>query len=187
MSIAVDIPTERMSIEQFIAWAEQADPGRCELVDGRVVKLSPERARHWSVKQCIWLAFREAIRSQGLDAYAAVDGPSIATGPRKMRQPDVILQSRPSDWDSVFSDHPIIVVELISPSTGKTDAVAKFEEYFSVETIQHYLIVDPDQRSVVHHAKGSNGWRTQIIHEGTLLLDPPGLTVNVDTFFEELN
>ncbi|MEL6504819.1 MAG: Uma2 family endonuclease [Pseudomonadota bacterium] len=187
MSIALDIPTERMSIDQFIAWTERANPGRCELVDGKVMLTSPERARHWSVKQCIWLAFRDGIRALGLDAYAAADGPSIATGPRKMRQPDVIVQSKPGDWDSVFSDQPIIVVEVISPSTGKTDAVAKLEEYLSVETIQHYLIVDPDQRSIVHHAKSADGWHTHITHKGTLQLDPPGLSVDVDSFFEELN
>jgi Uma2 family endonuclease len=51
---------------------------------------------------------------------------------------------------------PIIVVEVLSPSTRRIDASAKLAGYFPVlPPVAYYLIVDPDKPLVVHHARGS--------------------------------
>jgi len=39
----------------------------------------------------------------------------------------------------------------------------------------HYLIVDPDQPLIVHHARKDDTILTTIVREGTIALDPPGL------------
>ncbi len=42
----------------------------------------------------------------------------------------------------------------------------------------HYLIVDPDQPLIIHHARGdSDAILTRIVREGTITLDPPGLGI----------
>ena len=44
----------------------------------------------------------------------------------------------------------------------------------------HYLIVDPLQRSIIHHARGAEGTIMTRIHtEGRIALDPPGLELAV--------
>ena len=62
-----------------------------------------------------------------------------------------------------------------------TDLRDKLGGYFRVESIQHYLIVDPDKRLIIHHARGDHGMlATRIVSEGSLQLDPPGLTLALE-------
>jgi hypothetical protein len=50
--------------------------------------------------------------------------------------------------------------------------------------VSHYLIVDPTQRSVVHHARGSgDAIATRIITDGVIVLDPPGMELAVNDIY----
>jgi Uma2 family endonuclease len=53
---------QRMTVDQFLAWAEAQPQGRYELVDGQVVAMAPEPARHNLVKLAVWRALDDAIR-----------------------------------------------------------------------------------------------------------------------------
>jgi Uma2 family endonuclease len=60
-------------------------------------------------------------------------------------------------------------------------------EYFSVPSIQHYLIVNPVKKVVVHHARGQGGdIVTRIASSGEISLIPPGITVPVAELLPEI-
>ena len=61
----------------------------------------------------------------------------------------------------------------------------KLVGYFQVPSIVHYLIVDPDDRLVIHHARGGgDAITTRILSAGSpLKLDPPGLEMAVAELF----
>ena len=68
------------------------------------------------------------------------------------------------------------MVEVLSPSTKHVDAGTKLAGYFRVPSVVHYLIVDPDQPLVIHHARqADDSILTHIVREGVIKLDPPGL------------
>jgi len=53
-----------------------------------------------------------------------------------------------------------------------------------VPSIEHYLVVDPDKRLVIHHARGqADVVATRILSEGGLRLDPPGFELEVAELF----
>ncbi len=87
--------------------------------------------------------------------------------------------------DSLEVPNPVIVVEVLSPGTQMTDMRDKLRGYFTVVSVEHYLIVDPDKQMVIHHARGSgDALQTRLLTGGELHLDPPGLAVAVASFFE---
>ncbi|MDZ4790044.1 MAG: Uma2 family endonuclease [Hyphomicrobiales bacterium] len=51
--------------------------------------------------------------------------------------------------------NPVIVVEVLSPGTKHIDKAAKLLGYFSIATVQHYLIVDTEKEMIIHHARAS--------------------------------
>jgi hypothetical protein len=54
----------------------------------------------------------------------------------------------------------------------------KLEAYFRLPNLRHYLIILTDTHTVIHHRREDDGSiSTRIIRDGTLHLDPPGLTV----------
>jgi len=90
----------------------------------------------------------------------------------------------PLPGDTVKLVDPIIVVEVLSPSTRARDAGAKLEDYFRLPSVRHYLIVKTDTRIVIHHRKDEAGQiATRIVRSGELELAPSGLVVEVEACF----
>ena len=58
MNVAVQ---RRMTVTEFLAWAEKQPKGRYELVDGQVIAMSPERNRHALVKFNVAGALKAAV------------------------------------------------------------------------------------------------------------------------------
>ena len=165
-----------MTSDEFIAWAmEQPDGERFELVAGEVVGMSPERLSHARVKHRIARALEDAIVAGGLRCEALPDGVSVEVDERTSYQPDALVRcGDPLPGDTVALSDPMIVVEVISPSSRARDTGAKLEDYFRLPTVRHYLIVRTDSCSVIHHGKGGDGAIvTRILHGGPLELDPP--------------
>lgn len=178
------VPKMRMRVPEFIDWAMAQPRGRFELVGGQVVAMSPERLIHIAIKGNVYRALGDAIERAGLSCFAFTDGATIVIDEHTAREPDASVQCGETfDPNTTILDTPIIVVEVISPSSEITDTVSKLADYFSIPSIQHYLIVDPDERRphVVHHAReaGRTSLRTTIHEDGTITLDPPGLTIEV--------
>lgn len=75
---------------------------------------------------------------------------------------------------------PIVVVEVLSPSTRRIDASAKLAGYFRLRSVAHYLIIDPMKPLVLHHARGSGETiLTRVVTQGAIELDPPGLAIAI--------
>jgi Uma2 family endonuclease len=87
--------------------------------------------------------------------------------------------------DAVTVPEPLIVVEVLSPSTSATDRTTKLEKYFRLPSVQHYLIVWADRRRVVHHRRAAGSVETTVHTEGTITLDPPGVLFDVAALYAE--
>lgn len=178
-----------MTVEQFYEWADQQPKGTYELVEGRpvVVAMAPGLIRHARVKAAAFLALRNAVRAVGRPCDVFVDGPAIQVGEKTLRVPDVAVNCGDTvDGDTRTLPNPVIVLEVLSPSTHRQDTVGKFRDYFRVPSIQHYMILDPVTLVALHHRKvDEEGVTSRILGSGPLTLDPPGLTVQVEALFED--
>jgi len=165
-----------MTVEEFLAWSE-AQEGRYELVDGLVYAQASERVGHSRAKAAVFLALANAVRRRGLSCEALPDGLAVRVGARTVFEPDALVYCGPKlPPDTLLIENPTIVVEVISPTTGRNDHTRKVAGYFRLESVRHYLIVDPDDRLIVHHARGDDGViRTAPLTEGVVTLDPPGI------------
>ena len=175
-----------MTSDEFILWAmAQPEGERYELVNGEVVSMSPEQLVHAELKALVWLALRTALAARGLPCAAYPDGVSVKVDENTTYQPDALVRcGDPLPGDTVKLHDPVIVVEVISPSSGASDTGAKLEDYFRLPSVRHYLIVRTDSGSVIHHERREDGGIvTQILREGMLELDPPGIAVAVASFF----
>lgn len=169
-----------MSADAFIAWAIRQPKGRrYELVAGDVVAMAPERALHTETKFRVTRALDDAIRAAGLPCQAFVDGLSVQVDDATVYEPDAQVRcGERLDPDTVVITDPVIVVEVVSPGSAAVDAGAKLEDYFRLPSVQHYLIVKPKTRTIIHHARTADAsLRTTIHREGSITLAPPGITV----------
>jgi Uma2 family endonuclease len=176
----VDLAEKRLTVDEFLVWAEGRE-GKWELVDSSPRALSPERVRHTQTKTEAAFALREAARRA-----VAPCRPS-STGTLRIRDdrafvPDAVVVCPPPP-DAVEIDNPRIVVEVLSPPTAALDHGVKLESYFSLASVAHYLILDPDRRVVIHHARGGDVIETRILHSDALRLTPPRLELDIADLF----
>ena len=144
--------------------------------------MAPERARHNLGKAEIWSVLRTAVRAAGLRNVVYTDGMGVVIDDDTSRGPDVVVSaSAHNDPDTMTVDDPLIIVEVVSPSSEKTDSVDKLAEYFSLPSVRHYVLVWQKTAIIEHHARADDGvivMRT--VRAGdTLRFDPPGFEVKV--------
>ena len=175
---------KEMSVDEFLLWAE-AQEGRWELHDGVAKRITPERADHVRTKGEAFAALRFASRHAGCDCEVFGSGPGVQIDRRTVCAPDgAIVCSRKLPGDAMLLVNLIVVVEVLSPSTAAVDHGRKLSGYFSPASVQHYLILDPERRVVIHHKRGGGeAIETRVLTEGSARLEPPGFEVAVEAMF----
>jgi Uma2 family endonuclease len=185
MAKALDQPPGRMTVDEFVDWAMAQPEGRFELVDGAVVAMAPERAGHARIKANVLIALREVVRLGDLPCEAFPDGMTVKIDEHTAYEPDALVRCGDTLADDVvIVPDPVIVVEVLSPSTRGRDAGAKLADYFRLPSVRHYLLVRTERRSVIHHRRGDGDLiETRILTAGVLQLDPPGITLELDRIY----
>jgi Uma2 family endonuclease len=183
MNLASPDMDRRYSREEFRRWYEAQSKGRYERVDGRIVAMAPERGAHLRVKGAIYKALDRAVTIAGVHCQALPDGATVETGDSDYEPDAVVNCGEAMADDAIAVPNPVIVVEVLSPSTTSTDTGGKLADYFRVQSIAHYLIVHPIRRTVTHHRRTSDGIETRIIVNGPVTMDPPGIVITVEELY----
>ncbi len=178
------LPSQRLTVDEFLVWAE-GRPGRYELYCGTVYAMAPERARHAEVKFAVQTELARSIKAAGRPCHMLPDGMTVRITHDIAHEPDALVYCGAKVAGTVIEiANPVIVVEVLSPSTRHIDASAKLVGYFQLPSVNHYLIVDPEQRPILHHCRQTDGSiLTRIVANGSITLDPPGIEVDVAAFF----
>ena len=174
------LPT-RMTIDEFLRWSQRQETGRYELEDGRIVTMPSETSAHVGAKHLVHAALVAAISRAGLGCYCWQNGMSVRIAPDRCFEPDIFVAGLPHPpGNSLEIADPIVVVEILSPSTARRDLTTKVVGYARVPSIMHYVVVDPVERVVLHYRRQGDALQPpEFPTEGSLRLDPPGLVVEI--------
>jgi Uma2 family endonuclease len=175
---------QSLTTDEFLAWSD-AQIGRWELFDGVPVLIAPERAGHAATKFAAQTALVAAIGRAKLPCWMLPDGMTVRVDNRSAFEPDALVYCGAAvSTDAIEVPNPVIVVEVLSPGTEARDHGAKLAGYFSLPSVAHYLILDPDRRVLIHHKRGQGDIiETRILTDGLLRLDPPRLEAPVAEMF----
>ena len=87
--------------------------------------------------------------------------------------PDLVVVRHPQDvTERAIEAPPLLVVEILSPSTRKQDRGIKAERYGELG-VEHFWIVDPDPRQVECFRLADRAYRSVARAEGAGTLDTP--------------
>lgn len=80
--------------------------------------------------------------------------------------PDVMVSCEEIKQNSLICEKPILIVEVISPSTRTIDRREKLFHYQQMPSVQEYVIVDQHKKNVEVHRRQPNGsWITYYFDE----------------------
>ncbi|MGO9174206.1 MAG: Uma2 family endonuclease [Rhodomicrobium sp.] len=181
---------ETLSADAFLEWAEAQESGRYQLIGGEIVAMAPERVEHTYVKFQVAKALEAAIAEAKLPCRAFVDGVSVKIDDATVFEPDALVNcGAPIQRNSLIAPNPVIVVEVISPTSTRRDLAVKFTNYFRHPGVQHYLVVVLENRTIIQHSRAEGDTlKTRIAGIGDrVTFDPPGIAVAVSDLFGDLD
>ena len=175
-----------MTAEEFLVWAGTRPEKHWELFDGAPQMQQSQTWGHQEAVMALYRLFYTAIREGNLPLFVGTQGVAVKAGPHTAFEPDaVVFSSRMAKADIVVPE-PLIVAEVLSPSTARKDLTVKLAGYFSVPPIEHYLIADWEEQEIIYYRREGRGLaKPVILREGDLALDPPGITIDVSKVFED--
>jgi Uma2 family endonuclease len=152
-----DIPTDT---EAFLRWGTKLDPDhpfKYELSNGKVSRTMINVSKaHWRVTANI---LRELF--QKLDRARFEAGPTelgVRTG-IGVRYPDIVVDRASCRAAGLACEAPVLVVEVLSPSTAGLDFTVKLREYTAIDSVQAYLICSQDEpRAWVWQREPNGAW-----------------------------
>ena len=130
----------KMDKATFLRWASHQE-GRYELVEGNPVLQETATRDHGSIAKNIERALDARL---DLDLWNVRRGDlSVAIG-EETRVPDVMVEPAGLDGKANISDSPVLIVEVLSPSSVYTDLNAKPPLYFQIDLLEAYIVASQD-------------------------------------------
>ena len=145
------------SVEEFLDIAE-ASEYRYEYIDGEPIKLTGGKLNHFRIIHRIQVLLDRFLAATNCEVLAS--GMLVRVGQSTLVDPDVsvVCGTAETESDTRILLNPILVVEVISPTSIDHDRVVKRRLYQAVDSIQAYLIVEQDQMLVELFTRGESGW-----------------------------
>jgi len=148
----VTTPTKTPLItgEELLA---MGDIGPCELVDGRIVPMSPTGGKHGLLELYLGSALHSFVQKHSLGWVMTGEvGIYTRRNPDRVRGADVVFLSG-ERWpeappDGFLEVAPDLVVEIMSPNDRWQDVRQKLAEYFAIG-VRWVWIVEPENRTVL--------------------------------------
>ena len=101
-------------------------------------------------------------------------------------KPDIVVRCGPRQNQTYLTD-PLVVVEVLSPSTMDYDRGGKLKFYKSLPTLRHIALIYQDQMRVEHYERTDEGWRLDVLTapEDVLRFDAVAFEIDLDrTYFD---
>ena len=173
-----------MTRQEFFDWAEAQDE-RHEFDGFQPVAMTGGNLRHSRAIRNVNRQLANRLAGSGCESLGPDAG--VATVGDTVRYPDAVITCSKFDDRGRLVPNPVVVFEVISPSSVRIDRIVKLREYAAVPTIRHYVIVEPDTVAVtVLSRDGENEpFRTAgLAEEDILSLPEIGIEIPVAAIYE---
>ncbi len=156
---------EPVTIDAFDTFVEaQADTTLFELVEGVIVMMTNPTEVHEQIAGNIGAPLKLAMDARGCRTY---QGGMRVQRSDNMREtdkarPDVVVRCGAVGTKAYITD-PLVVVEVLSPSTIDVDRGPKLDFYKSLPTIRHIAFIYQDQMRAEHYRRGEQGFELEVL------------------------
>jgi Uma2 family endonuclease len=155
----------RMTIAEYDAFvAGIADDREFELVEGELVMMVDPTQTHEQIAANIGAPLKLTMDRRGCRTYQGgmrVQRDHDSSARDKFR-PDVLVRCGAYENTTYVID-PIVIVEVLSPSTIDNDRGRKLGFYKSMPTAMHIVLAYSDQMRVEHYSREPDGWQLGVL------------------------
>lgn len=178
MSVALRKP---ITADEFLAWEKRQD-SPWEFDGFAPVAMTGGTWRHAAIQMnlsgCLYNRLRgKPCRPSGDAMQISVAG--------SIRYPDAFVVGSPVGPTDRTVTEPVVVFEILSPSTALTDRTAKNREYSATPSIQRYVMLEQDAPTATVFARVGDQWVESFVSGNAILAMPEiGIEIPLADLYE---
>jgi len=182
---------KQYSTEQEYIQFERASIGKHEYFDGQIYAMTGASRIHNLIAGNTLAMLHRQLRKKPCEIFPS-DMRVKVTRTGLYTYPDlVIICGKPEFTDDTLDTliNPLVLIEILSPSTERYDRGMKFQNYRTIETLQDYILIAQDQYHVEHYSRQDTGqWLFQeaIGRESALTIRSIECTLTLGDVYEKV-
>jgi Uma2 family endonuclease len=112
----------------------------------------------------------------------------LGGGDEAFYYPDGMIICVPVSGDALFIDSPSVILEVLRPTTRRTDEVQKFRDYITIPTLGTYILAETDSPLLTLHRRDGAGFRREIVSglDAVLELPEAGLIIPLAELYRDV-
>jgi Uma2 family endonuclease len=174
-----------MTLEEFLRWDDGTDT-RYELIDSYPVAMAPPAEAHRIL--AVRLVSRIDAALAGRRPCNAQIEPGVVRPDRANSYyvPDIAVTCEPNEPGRQAMVDPILIVEILSPSTERTDRRLKLPAYQIMESVREIMLIDADSHHAELYRRQNDHWGIQLVRGAgaTLFLASVEFRISMSELYE---
>ena len=174
-----------MTLEEFLHWDDGTDT-RYELIDGLPVAMAPPVEAHRILAMRLGSRI-DAKLSSRRPCNAQIE-PGVVRPDRADSYyiPDIAITCEANEPGRQAMADLILVVEILSPSSERSDRRLKLPVYQTIESIREILLIDSESRHAELYRRENDHWGIELVRgaDASLFLTSVGLRISMSELYE---
>ena len=173
-----------MTFDEFVAWEERQEM-RYEFDGVAARALTGGTVAHSTLQTHLIAALGGALRGKPCRAFGNLLKVRTATS---IRYPDALIVCGPANPKATFAADPVVIFEILSPSSARVDLRAKNAEYQGLASVRRYVVLHQAQAAAEMFARDAEGEWTYDFLDARGVLDMPeaGITIPLAEIYEDV-
>jgi len=158
-----------VTVEDYLK-AEESASVRHEYIDGQIFAMTGASDAHNVICTNLLVLLYTHLRRSSCRAYINDMKVRVETV-KSFYYPDIMVTCEPFSAKSVFKAAPILLIEVLSPSTRQIDRREKLIAYKQITSLKEYLVVYQNRQRIELYQKDEHGhWPMTIVRAGDSIL-----------------
>jgi Uma2 family endonuclease len=180
----LSVPVRKpMTLPEFLEW-ESRQELKYEFDGQNPVAMAGGTFAHAAIQGNLAVSLIGRLRGKpckfvGSDLKIEVAGSS--------RYPDGFVVCSPVDNGAIIVNDPVVIFEVLSPSTASKDRTIKAREYQATASVQRYVMLEQDRIAATVYSRADGEWNVNVLLNDAILAMPEiGVDVPLVEFYEGL-
>ena len=181
MNLAVRKP---MTLAEFLEWEERQEL-RYEFDGVEPSAMAGGTATHSDIQRNLTIAVGSRLRGKPCKFHGS--DLKILVGENSSRYPDGMVVCSPVAPNATTVPDPVVIFEVLSPSTAAKDRIVKAREYQATPSVERYVMLEQTRIGATVHVRAQDGWSVLVLKDDDILAMPEiGLAIPLTEFYEGL-
>jgi Uma2 family endonuclease len=173
-----------MTLAEFLEWDDGTER-RYELLDGIPVMMAPSLEAHGELAAALTVELGNRVKPPCRVISEA--GIMIPDRADTYYVADLAVTCAPREPGRRMVVDPVLVIEVLSPSTGQVDRWRKVADYRTLPSVQEILVVFSDERRIEVQRRTPDGWRVEdLIGQAEIRLGCCDDPISLDAIYRDL-